>query len=217
MPKEVKMYCVMDGDKVVHVLCSPDSKEPLFKRLSKSLSFTDIVEIPPGTGVCAGEDLKEYVDKDICKGKRSLKERYDDGLVKDLGPELKVDENNQIVDKTDYELIKDGLKELGPHQKLDEENKTVAYKTWSEKVADGTATYEEWLDQVLRPTRNQILSQVDIVYLNPERWFSLSEEKKQAWADYKQQLRDFPSTNPPVADPQDIEWPVSPVGELKID
>jgi hypothetical protein len=56
----------------------------------------------------------------------------------------------------------------------------------------------------LRTERNQILAQSDWTQLQDAH---LSAEKKSAWADYRQALRDLPEN---ATDPTQVTWPVSP-------
>ncbi len=59
-----------------------------------------------------------------------------------------------------------------------------------------------------REERNRLLSSyVDPVVSNPLRWNELSEEKKQAWADYRKALLDITEQS---GFPQNIIWPTMP-------
>ena len=51
-------------------------------------------------------------------------------------------------------------------------------------------TIEEKKDR-LRPLRNQLLNDVDIVYCNALNLETMSEEQKTAWREYKQKLKDW--------------------------
>lgn len=61
-----------------------------------------------------------------------------------------------------------------------------------------------WQD--VRYRRNSLLSESDIAVL-PDRWAVMSPEEQQAWAAYRQALRDIPQTH---TEPLEIEWPVAP-------
>ena len=209
MPKEVKSYCMMNGDEVLQVICSSDSKAELSRKLLKLFAFTDLIEVPYEAEVCAGDDIKEFVERDFSRGKRPLKDRYDEGLLKGLDPELKVDDENKVVLKSFAELVRDGIEQLEKWDKVDEKTGEKTVKTWPEAVADGSATYEEFLAQV-REERDHIINKTDLVHLNNERWEKMSPQERGDWSRYKQELRDFPSTNPPVTEIKDIQWPIPP-------
>jgi hypothetical protein len=56
-------------------------------------------------------------------------------------------------------------------------------------------TDPEIIAKELRSTRDVILtSEVDPIVSNPLRWASMTEDKQQEWADYRQALLDLPET-----------------------
>jgi hypothetical protein len=68
---------------------------------------------------------------------------------------------------------------------------------------------EEFIDlswSELRSKRNNLLSNTDWIAVSDN---NLSEEQKEKWKIYRQQLRDFPSI---ISDPTnpDIDWPIPP-------
>lgn len=63
-------------------------------------------------------------------------------------------------------------------------------------------TVRQWA--ALREQRNQMLAKCDWTQLADSH---LSVEKKAAWADYRQALRDLPDE---VTDPTQVEWPLDP-------
>ena len=63
-------------------------------------------------------------------------------------------------------------------------------------------TDQSWT--ALRTQRNQLLQQSDWTQLQDAH---LSAEKKSAWADYRQALRDLPDE---TTNPLEAEWPTSP-------
>jgi hypothetical protein len=65
-------------------------------------------------------------------------------------------------------------------------------------------TYEKDLLDNIRKKRNSLLTSCDWTRLDDVQ---LTEEKKQAWASYRQELRNFPET----CDIYNPEWPVPPV------
>lgn len=58
----------------------------------------------------------------------------------------------------------------------------------------------------LRTERNARLAQSDI-YVTMDRWFAYTEAQQQAWAQYRQALRDLPQI---TADPFNPVWPEKP-------
>ena len=69
-----------------------------------------------------------------------------------------------------------------------------------QKIEDHKAT----LWSQLRTERNRLLQQSDWTALSDAH---LSQDKKDAWADYRQALRDLPEN---ATDPTQVTWPVSP-------
>ncbi|MBP7529303.1 MAG: hypothetical protein KA801_15360 [Syntrophorhabdaceae bacterium] len=65
---------------------------------------------------------------------------------------------------------------------------------------------EAWLDGEIRPERDRLLDEVDLKYCNAERWDSMTITQKEAWAAYKQALRDLPDT----IDHDNPAWPMMP-------
>lgn len=62
----------------------------------------------------------------------------------------------------------------------------------------------EWA--AVRTQRDQLLVESDI-YVLPDRWAALTLDQQQAWADYRQALRDIPQN---FSDPADVVWPTKP-------
>ena len=68
------------------------------------------------------------------------------------------------------------------------------------------AALVESLARRVRVTRDTMIKEfVDVI--NPMRWESMSDEQKQAWRNYRQELLDVPEQE---SFPWEIEWPVSP-------
>lgn len=66
---------------------------------------------------------------------------------------------------------------------------------------------ERWLNTVIRPKRDQLLNEVDMIWCNADKWESMTQEKKQAWREYKQALRDLPG----IIDYRAPVWPTAPI------
>lgn len=79
-------------------------------------------------------------------------------------------------------------------------------------IEEGIFIYNDWLNNIVRPYRNQLLNNIDLYYCNPERWNSYSWFKKRKWKKYKQQLRDFTKLNLQITDNiQELDWPKMPI------
>jgi len=63
---------------------------------------------------------------------------------------------------------------------------------------------EAWVK--IRARRNQLLRMSDWVVSVPDAT-NVNEEKKALWIQYRQQLRDLPSTH---SDPDNVQWPKAP-------
>ena len=73
---------------------------------------------------------------------------------------------------------------------------------WVISLDVDTVTTQAWT--ALRAQRNSLLVASDYTQLQDAH---LSAEKKSAWADYRQALRDLPEN---ATDPTQVTWPVSP-------
>ena len=73
---------------------------------------------------------------------------------------------------------------------------------WVISLDVDTVTTQAWT--ALRAQRNSLLVASDFTQLQDAH---LSAEKKSAWADYRQALRDLPEN---ATDPTQVTWPVSP-------
>jgi hypothetical protein len=66
---------------------------------------------------------------------------------------------------------------------------------------------KEQVDRGMRNLRNYLLLQSDWTQIADA---PLTEQKKTAWATYRQELRNVPAVNADVTTPADIIWPVVP-------
>lgn len=83
---------------------------------------------------------------------------------------------------------------------------TTRDKTQEEKDAEEKQALDmAWYD--LRSQRDSLLLQSDIFVL-PDRWEEMDASVKQAWKDYRKQLRDLTNT---VKDPRDPVFPTKPL------
>ena len=83
------------------------------------------------------------------------------------------------------------------------------YTTWLQKAKDAEAAAEA---QKVRDYRDNLLDTCDTVYCNAERWAAMTDEQRQAWAAYKQELRDVPEQD---GFPYVVNWPTMPAGSEK--
>lgn len=65
--------------------------------------------------------------------------------------------------------------------------------------------FDTWLSDVVRPQRNQKLTDCDWTHVSDS---PLSDEAQALWQQYRQALRDFPATLNEITDP--IPWPAAP-------
>lgn len=82
------------------------------------------------------------------------------------------------------------------------DSETGEIKLVEDPIKVEAKTTQAWHE--LRTERNSRLSACDWTQLQDAR---LSLEKKQAWVDYRQALRDLPET---VTDPMAVVWPLAP-------
>ena len=80
------------------------------------------------------------------------------------------------------------------------------------KSEDGSVTLvpnPDWYWTALRAQRNSLLVASDWTQLQDAH---LSAEKKSAWADYRQALRDLPDE---CTDPTQVDWPLDPTAVVQ--
>ena len=168
--------------------------------------YDEIIEVPVEATIEKGSDVREYT-KDWKR--RPLKDRVADGLVTPPEGQTVDKETDKFRPMTGKEKVAAGDVVLEPWQKIDDATEEIIQKAWSERTDSGA--YEQWLNQVVRPERNRRLTEADVVYCNPERWYSYSDAEKSAWSTYKQELRDFPAVKLTVVDdPKELPWPSLP-------
>ncbi len=97
----------------------------------------DTFMVPEST---IGGFSKEYYNDDFSL--KSLECLVKDGIVK-LEPTQKISESGIIVDKTDFELMQDGIKEIPKGMKLGKES--LERKTLDEQLSDKEITEEEYV------------------------------------------------------------------------
>ena len=96
------------------------------------------------------------------------------------------------------------------HFPVNKANKTVSFDQ-SAFDADKDAKYMKWL----RAERKERLTATDIVVL-PDRWNAMDDDKKTAWTNHRQALRDLPANTDAIAkyketaDLDDVAWPEEP-------
>jgi hypothetical protein len=86
------------------------------------------------------------------------------------------------------------------------EDGTVTLQADPQKIEDHKAAL--WTQ--LRTERNRRLAASDWTQLVDSH---LSQEKKDAWAAYRQELRDLPDE---VTDPTQVEWPLDPTQQVPV-
>lgn len=129
------------------------------------------------------------------------------------GPECRVEFFTNIVGKQ----IVDGMTGLAvPSWEYEKYTLNVSYspnlgaeiethfQTWLQKAKDAETEIEK---ENIRRQRDELLNMADLKYCNSELWARMSSGQKQAWAMYKQALRDIPIQK---GFPYATEWPQIP-------
>src|SRR5699024_616641 len=98
--------------------------------------------------------------------------------------------------KTEQELLDEGLIEPEPEPEPEPEE--------PEPTAEEKARWK----------RDGLVRELDAIVSNPLRWAEFDEPTKQALADYRQALLDVPQQE---GFPDDIDWPVNPLGGDDVD
>lgn len=98
------------------------------------------------------------------------------------------------------------------NQKVEETTPVLENNVWKQKWETINLSEEEYnilleaTARRVRMTRDRSLAEfVDVI--NPMRWESMTDEQKQAWRNYRQELLDVPEQE---SFPWEIEWPVTP-------
>lgn len=104
--------------------------------------------------------------------------------------------NNMVVDYTESELYVKNNLSTGYRWKMPDK---IAEKYLTDDEINGIIASE------VRSKRNELLLEVDAI--NPIRWNSFTEEKRQSWITYRQMLLDIPQQS---NFPNDIIWPTKP-------
>ena len=78
------------------------------------------------------------------------------------------------------------------------------YAVWLKKAKDAELAAEA---EKVRNYRDNLLNTCDTVYCNAEKWAAMTADQQQAWATYKQALRDVPTQ---VGVPYTVSWPAMP-------
>jgi hypothetical protein len=163
-------------------------------------------------GLHIGSDVRLF---DEAWNLRPIEELIALGAVKlrtaEDGTVLEKIEAGQIVSKTEYDFVVDGVRSLRPLEYLDPESKTIkAAKSVSELLALGKINTEQ--AEVLqagevRADRDSALLRLDRMVNNPMRWGELSDAQRNAFAQYRRALLDLPQQ---TGFPWSVEWPQIP-------
>jgi hypothetical protein len=132
-----------------------------------------------------------------------------------LDPEFRSDLENVPKEQYNSEGIYDLEPTPGPTVDLNtissyeiylDDNNIARYR-WTTTLKTGEslrlAIQDKWVE--IRTLRDRLLAQTDYTQLQD---YIISSEKKQAWADYRQQLRDVTTQE----DPFQLIWPTDPNG-----
>jgi len=116
-------------------------------------------------------------------------------------------EKQPIIDK----YIEQGYRLLEEHNHTDGNSLLFGPPSDYHMLIDDNWEFDRdaWLDTEVRPTRNQLLKDTDyIMVYDVQR--SLSYQNLSEWMEYRQKLRDLPTTIGEVIEPVKINWPVQP-------
>ena len=111
-------------------------------------------------------------------------------------PVTTITDSKEVVVKSELVIRDTEVQEI-----ITTRDKTQEEKDAEEKQALDIAWYN------LRSQRDSLLLQSDIFIL-PDRWEEMDASVKQAWKDYRKQLRDLTNT---VKDPRDSVFPTKPL------
>jgi hypothetical protein len=165
----------------------------------------EYTKIPDDCFIGVGEDIRGY---DSSWKLRPLQDRIDDGLIT-LTEFEKVDGEN-IVQKTRYDLAKEGKVTLSANEYLDDDAKEIKSGPIPELYAIGKITeakYDEWAASNVRGERDRLLYKVDAIVMNPLRWAATPQEQQVELGEYRQALLDVPQQ---AGFPHDVYWPDTP-------
>jgi hypothetical protein len=179
------------------------------------------IEVSLDGGIHIGDDVRMFDTDWNLRPLGSLVEegyiqmaRAGDGEPLPSGTVLEKVEGDLIVPRTKYDFAKEGVIKLHPLEYLDDDLKevfqaeSVAHLLSLGKISQKKA--DEMQSSVVRDERNVKLLSVDNIVMNPLRWGSLTPEKQQMWAAYRQLLLDVPQQG---GFPWNVTWPVSPEDE----
>ncbi|SEH05427.1 hypothetical protein [Candidatus Venteria ishoeyi] len=129
---------------------------------------------------------KDFYNKDFSL--KTVSELVENNLLAIKATEKVLD--NRIVDKSEHELMIDGLKDIPNNLKL--VNGKIEPKTLNELYTDKVISKDEWLAPI-RGQRNQLLNDVDLIYCNALNLSDMSDTMVDKWKEYKLALKDYPS------------------------
>lgn len=171
-------------------------------------------------GICVGSDIRMY---DECWQRRKLIDLFNDGFITlkiadnksryKAGTVLeKIDESiNEIVQKTDYELVTEGARELDAFEYIDDDSETIiTAQTVDELFNVGKITAaerDEYRAQQIRSQRDIQLQELDEIVMNPLRWNAFSAVQQSELAEYRLALLDVPQQ---TSFPNSVIWPDMP-------
>ncbi len=130
---------------------------------------------------------KDYYKTDFTL--KTNQELIDDKILVLSVKEKLVDD--RIIDKSETELIIEGINKLPKTQKIVDGK--LLNKTINELYTDKIIKKEAWLNSEIRPERNRLLNDIDLIHCNALNLINMSVEEKANWEKYKQALKDYPS------------------------
>jgi len=203
------IYIALKDNKIVFV-CESDSEKGVIASLQYEgiTDYTEIKTIPneyfQGK---VGNDIREF-DKDfnLKPDIVRMKEGY---LDIPKGKKLNSDAT-ELIDKTLKEKINDKEIVLNEYEIYDDSIQEIRAKKYSELFSSNLLSLEDYIQDTIRPIRNDKLNECDLVYCNAERWSTYTDEQKSKWSIYKQTLRELPSNITTIIDDVESIFPKLP-------
>ena len=205
---EIYAFIVLKDNKIIAIYESAN-----IEGVQASLSYEgitqydEIIKTFQGFLGVKGQDIREF-DKDfnLKPDIVRMKEGY---LDIPKGKKLNSDAT-ELIDKTLKEKINDKEIVLNENEIYDDSIQEIRAKKYSELFSSNLLSLEDYIQDTIRPIRNDKLNECDLVYCNAERWSTYTDEQKSKWRKYKQTLRDLPSNITTIIDDVESIFPKLP-------
>lgn len=200
----LKRYETSQGIEAVKVACKKKNISGDIRAVSKTFEGHRGQNIREFTSEGARRPLEELAQEGFIK--LQTQEQEENGIK--VGTVLEKILDNRIVQKTPYELVKEGSKELEETEYVDEETQEIKIGDPKKLFDIGKIAKEKYLEHLameIRNKRDSILKlEVDPIVMNPLRWGELNEEKQNALSSYRKELLDITKQE---SFPESVTWP----------